>query len=133
MRSYDDMLTLEHPVSKKHPQMPLSDRAAQFSPFAALTGYEAAIEETARLTEQRPVLTDEEKLRINEKLLKLLASNAEGAITFFESDERKEGGHFKCKQGSIRRIDDIRGLLIVSDGEEIPLSDIVFVEVSDEW
>ncbi len=88
MSKYDDMLYLEHPVSKKHTQMALADRAAQFSPFAALTGYEAVIEETARQTEKRPVLTEEEKLRINEKLLKMLSSKEEGMISFFVPDRK---------------------------------------------
>ncbi len=133
MSKYDDMLYLEHPVSKKHPQMALADRAAQFSPFAALTGYEAVIEETARQTEKRPVLTEEEKLRINEKLLKMLSSKEEGMISFFVPDKKKEGGHFDCKRCAVHRVDDIRRVVITTSGEEIPLDDILFVEVSGEW
>ena len=68
---YDDILTLPHPVSAVHPQMPLKDRAAQFSPFAALTGYEEAVQETARLTESRPELDEDRKEALNEILGKL--------------------------------------------------------------
>ena len=88
---YDDIINLPHPTSERHPRMPMAARAAQFSPFAALTGYEDAVHETARLTSIRAELTEEEKSILDAKLQRLLPG-AKAAFTFFRPDGKKEGG-----------------------------------------
>ena len=93
--SYDDIINLPHPVSKNHPQMPLRDRAAQFAPFAALTGHDAAIKETARLTDERLELREEVIAQLNEKI-NIIRNNIgieqNVSITYFIPDEKKAGG-----------------------------------------
>ena len=128
---YADIIDREHPVSKKHPPMSMEERAAQFSPFAALTGYEAAVKETARLTDERDELDEDEKAIINGKLQNLerhLAEHPEAAVTYFEPDERKEGGSRKTVKGRIRKIDRDRQVLIFEGGEVIQISDILHME-----
>lgn len=124
---YDDIIDLPHPVSKKHPQMPRRDRAAQFSPFAALTGYEGEIEETARLTERRKPLDEEQSERL-ERRLRLLAEKAEERpeveITYFLPDERKAGGAYVTVRGSFRRIDEYEKTIVLADGRRIPIGEI---------
>lgn len=105
MGAYDDIINLPHPNSAKHPRMSMIDRAAQFSPFATLTGHGAAIEETARLTDRRIELTEEEKTVLDEKLRLLLETGGEGMITYFLPDERKDGGAYVAKLGTIKKID----------------------------
>lgn len=128
---YDDIIGLEHHVSKKHPQMPMSDRAAQFSPFAALTGYGDAVKETARLTDEKQTL-DEETLRsLNETLGFLKNSEAarpEITVTYFIPDEKKTGGSYATRKLNLKRIDDYRRRLVAEDGSEIPLDDIAGIE-----
>ena len=92
---YQDIINLPHHVSKTHPQMPLYDRAAQFSPFAALTGYEDAIRETARLTDNWVQLSEDKKQELDEKLRQLIADRERTesvTIIYFQPDDRKEGG-----------------------------------------
>ena len=93
-KEYEDIIGLPHHVSKVHPQMSIYDRAAQFSPFAALTGHEAAIQETARLTEEQAELNEDKKEELNEKLQELMAHAEEHlavTVTYFKPDDRKEG------------------------------------------
>ena len=128
---YDDILSLPHHVSQTHPQMPLSSRAAQFSPFAALTGYDAAIAETARLTETRRELTEEEQLRISERLRRLqerIRERPPVKLTYFRPDERKEGGAHLSVSGRARRLDEVSGVLELEDGQRIPFGDILSLE-----
>ena len=99
MYQYEDIINLPHHVSTTRPQMPMSDRAAQFSPFAALTGYDAAIKETGRLTDTKIELDDEELHNLNLKfqfLVEHLEDEPEVAVTYFKADERKAGGTEKC-------------------------------------
>ena len=128
---YDDIIDLPHHVSTTHPQMAVSDRAAQFSPFAALTGYEAAVQETARLTNQKAEL-DENSKEVLDKKLKLVRENL-GAhpaveVTYFVPDERKEGGSYVTAGGRVRKIQEYEGNLVFLDGTRIPLDDIVEIE-----
>ena len=105
--SYDDILQLSHPTSKTHPRMSRTARAAQFSPFAALTGYEAAIKETARLTDQELDLDDTMKAELNEKLSflkKHLKDKPQISITFFVPDTKKTGGAYKTTTGWVKKI-----------------------------
>ena len=127
-KDYSDIINLPHPVSKKHPQMSLYDRAAQFSPFSALTGHEAAIAETGRLTEERTELDEDAKERLDEKLQYLLSrlqeSGVEGLpirVTYFVPDEKKEGGAYQEYTGSLKRLDAYARALIFSDATEISL------------
>ena len=127
-KDYSDIINLPHPVSKKHPQMSLYDRAAQFSPFSALTGHEAAIAETGRLTEERTELDEDAKERLDEKLQYLLSRlqvcGSEGLpirVTHFVPDEKKEGGAYQEYTGSLKRLDAYARALIFSDATEISL------------
>lgn len=129
MGAYDDIINLPHPNSAKHPRMSMIDRAAQFSPFAALTGHGAAIEETARLTDRRIELTEEEKTVLDEKLRLLLETGGEGMITYFLPDERKDGGAYVTKLGTIKKIDPLEGRVILTDRTAIPIKDILEIEI----
>lgn len=134
-RDYSDIMHLDHPTSKKHPRMALSDRAAQFSPFAALTGYEAAVKETARLTDRRVELDEYEKAELDGRLQMLRENDkkdsgdyAEVIITYFLPDERKDGGSYTTVAGCVKKIDDYEREIVLRDGRKIPLDEIVGVE-----
>lgn len=129
MGAYDDIIHLPHPTSARHPRMPMIDRAAQFSPFAALVGHGAAIEETARLTDQKVELTEEEKTLLDEKLRLLLETGGEGTFTWFLPDERKDGGAYITATGKVKKIDPLEGRVILKDGTAIPIEDILEIEV----
>ena len=129
MGAYDDIINLPHPNSAKHPRMSMIDRAAQFSSFAALTGHGAAIEETARLTDRRIELTEEEKTVLDEKLRLLLETGGEGMITYFLPDERKDGGACVTKLGTIKKIDPPEGRVILTDHTPIHIEDILEIEI----
>lgn len=139
---YTDMLDLPHHVSSTHPQMPLANRAAQFSPFAALTGYDDQIRETARLTDEQIELSEEEKLRLDEQLRLIQerittrpdssdAGNVSVSITFFRPDTRKDGGSYVTISGAVKRIDTYERKIIfyaengISDGRSVALDDIL--------
>ncbi len=125
---YDDIIDLPHPTSAKHPRMPVADRAAQFSPFAALTGYEAAVQETARLTDERIELNEDELAALDEKLRTVLAWNGEAplvSITYFQADDRKAGGSYNTAQGYIRKLDELRRVIVMQDGSKIPVDDVL--------
>ena len=128
--AYDDIINLPRPVSVKHPRMSMIDRAAQFSPFRALTGYEDAIRETARLTGRRVELDEHAKAVLDEKL-HLLADMAEehpeAAVTYFVPDEKKSGGEYITAAGQIKRIDNCAGTLAFMTGQVIPIRDILAV------
>lgn len=126
--AYDDIINLPHPTSAKHPRMPIADRAAIFSPFAALVGHGAAIEETARLTDQKIELTEEEKTLLDERLRLLLETGRVGAFTYFLPDGRKDGGAYVTTVGTIKKIDPLEGQVILTDRTAIPIEDILEVE-----
>ena len=120
---YSDIIHLPHHVSKTHPQMSMHDRAAQFSPFAALTGYDSAILETARLTE--------EKITLNEDLQELLDIKFQQpliSITFFCPDKRKQGGSYVSISGTVKKLDLFQRILTLEDGMQIFLDDILSIE-----
>ena len=122
MGRYDDIITLEHPVSKVHLRMSVMDRAAQFSAFAALSGYEDAIDETERLTETYTELDEGEKEILNEQLLKIkenIASHPAATCTYFEPDPKKEGGAYRTYSGKVRKIDEYEKKLVFEDGTGI--------------
>ncbi|MGM9664740.1 MAG: hypothetical protein ACI3XF_07875 [Eubacteriales bacterium] len=131
MESYEDIINLPHHVSTTRPQMPMSDRAAQFSPFAALTGYDAAIKETGRLTDTKIELDDEELNNLNLKfqfLVEHLEDEREVAITYFKADERKAGGAYLEASGIVKKLDDFERVITMQDGTKIPMDDILNID-----
>ena len=125
---YADIIHLPHHVSRKHPQMSMTDRAAQFSPFAALTGHDAAIAEAARLTDERPILDESVKQEISD-LLQLAAtdSNLVLNIVYFVPDARKTGGSYTEISGRIKKLLPHEKLLIMDTGTRIPVEDIIAI------
>lgn len=124
---YDDIIHLQVPTSKKHPRMSLYDRAAQFSPFAALTGHEAAIEETARLTDGRMELDEDTKEQLNRKLQILReqkTTDTEVTFVYFVADEKKSGGAYRTVRGRVKRIDLYEQTVILQDQTVIPMEEI---------
>lgn len=125
---YDDILYLPHPTSAKHPRMPTSDRAAIFSPFAALTGHGDAIQETARLTETRIELDEDTKAVLDLKQ-QILADKIdewpEVSVVWFRPDEKKDGGQYVTTTGQLKKVDDIERTLRLVDGTTIPLDDVL--------
>ena len=128
MGAYDDIIHLPHPTSPRHPRMPMVDRAAQFSPFQALTGYREAIQETARLTGEKVELTEEEKAVLDEKLRLLADTGNEAAFTYFQPDGKKSGGSYVTALGAIKKLDPLEGRLVLADGTAIPIDDILEIE-----
>ena len=125
---YDDIINLPHHVSTVHAHMSLHDRAAQFLPFAALTGYEDAIKETGRLTKERISLSESEIESLNERLHILSGeqhSQPKISVTYFVPDEKKEGGAYETVEGYVKRIDEYRRVLIMADGLQISMEDII--------
>ena len=125
---YDDIIELPHPTSTKHPRMSISDRAAIFSPFAALTGHAAAIQETARLTDQKMELDEDTKAELDRRqaiLLERIVEQPEVTITWFCPDEKKSGGAYVVTVGRLKRVDDTAGTLRLADGMTIALDEIV--------
>ena len=124
---YDDILNLPHHVSASRPHMPAADRAAQFAPFAALTGYDAAVRETARQTDARLELDECEKEALNDKLRVLdehLENAPEVTVTYFRPDDRKAGGAYVTVSGAVRKIDGYGRVVILADGGRIPIDEI---------
>ena len=127
---YDDVIYRQHPTSKKHPRMSRMNRAAQFAPFAALTGYEESIEETARLTDQRIELSDEDISNINIKLNLIkerIKERPKVAIIYFQPDERKEGGAYITVTGKVRRIDEVNRVLVFDDERVVWIENMINV------
>ena len=124
---YDDIIHLPHHVSQNHPQMPMLDRAAQFAPFAALTGYEAAVGETARLTAEKRELSSQEAEELNRHLAALIArlpDRPEATVEYFVPDDRKSGGAYVTVTGRVRHISVPERTLVMEDGTVIALDDI---------
>lgn len=131
MGKYDDIISLPHPTSRKRPRMSVQDRAAQFSPFAALTGYDAAIRETARLTEERIELNEYEQAVLDQRITLLqehLKDLPEVTITYFQPDERKEGGKYHSLTGVVKKIDSYERQLVLADKSKIPIESILNLE-----
>lgn len=129
--NYKDIINLPHHVSTRHPQMSMMNRAAQFAPFAALTGHSAAIEETARLTELQQELADEDSEILNQKMAYLREAINEHptiSITYFEPDKRKSGGRYMSIEGQLQNIDDYNQTIVLKNGEAIPLKSILDIQ-----
>lgn len=129
--SYDDIIHLPHHVSATHPQMPAIDRAAQFAPFAALSGYDAAVREAARLTDKRLELDESVKEALNMKLQIIadhLKDRPEVAITYFEPDRKKAGGAYLTSVGTVKKIDGYLRIVVMTNGTVIPIDEIFSIE-----
>jgi hypothetical protein len=130
-KPYDDIIHLKHHVSATRPLMAAIDRAAQFSPFAALTGYDAAIKETARLTDKRLELDEYFKNVLNDKLQILadrMKEHPEIAITYFVPDTKKNGGAYVTAIGTAKKIDEYERIVVMADSTAIPMDDIISIE-----
>ena len=128
MTEYDDIIDLPRPKSKHEP-MPMSDRAAQFSPFAALTGYGDAIDETARLTDRRIELSEEERAELDYKQQYLATLDAPTVtVTYFVPDERKSGGAYVTHTGVLKRVDEVERIVVFKDGLRVPLDDVMDIK-----
>ena len=124
---YDDIIQLPHHVSARHPRLGADSYAAQFSPFAALTGYGEVVEEEARSTDARGELTEEEKLRLSDKLALLLdrmGDRPEISVTYFQPDRTKSGGAYVTVTGTVRKYDDFNRILHMTDGTALPVAEI---------
>ena len=124
---YDDIIHFQHPTSSRHPRMAAIDWAAQFSPFAALTGYQGTIRETSRLTEAKAELDENELAALDRKLRLLtdrLTDCPEVSITYFKPDDKKAGGSYQIITGTVKIIDVYKQAVILMDTTVIPISDI---------
>lgn len=131
MEKYREIIGLPHPVSKTRPQMPMSDRAAQFAPFAALTGYDSAIKETGRLTDERIEFDEEALTTLDMKyqlLMDALDDEPEVTITYFQPDERKTGGKYVSATGAVKKVDDFERRIIMQDGLKILMDDVLSID-----
>lgn len=131
MKDYCDIINLPHHVSKNRPQMSMHDRAAQFAPFAALTGYDDAVKETARQTNQKIELLDEQVAILNEKILLLnekIKDNPVITITYFIPDKKKEGGAYITIKGIVKKIDEYNKLITMQDDRKIKMDDIFDIQ-----
>ena len=131
LEKYNAIMNLQHHVSKTRPQMPMSDRAAQFAPFAALTGYDSAIKETGRLTDERIELDEEALTTLNMRyqlLMDALDEEPEVEITYFKPDGRKAGGKYVLVIGTVKKVDDFERLIAMQDGIIIPMDDVLSID-----
>ena len=131
MEEYDDIINLPHHVSKNHPPMPMMNRAAQFAPFAALTGYDAVINETGRLTDGFIELDENKKEQLNRRIAELKETIDEQpsvTITFFKPDERKAGGSYSTVSGQLKKVDEFNQKLVMKDDLVIPFNCIFDIQ-----
>ncbi|MEA4901351.1 hypothetical protein [Desulfitobacterium sp.] len=130
-RTYDDIINLPHPVSTTHPHMTVIDRAAQFSPFAALTGFDAAIKETARLADKRVELDEYIKDALNDRLQIIadrIKEHPEITITYFQPDAKKNGGAYVTAIGTVKKIDRYERVVAMANGTVIPIDEIISID-----
>ena len=128
---YEDIVNLPRHISKVHPQATMADRAARFSPFAAISGYEDMVKEAARVTEERIDITDATKELLNEKLnmiIEFLDEKPEVTITYFEPDKKKDGGAYISITGTVKRIDEYERIVLMSDDKKIRIDEIYAIE-----
>lgn len=130
IHEYDDIIELPHHQSTTRPHMSVHDRAAQFSPFAALTGYEAAVSETARLTEGKIELDEDAREALDEKLqfLQESAGRQQVSVTYFQPDIRKKGGTYLSVSGIIKKVNTYERVIVLEDGTTISLDDILDIQ-----
>ncbi len=131
MSKNDDIINLPHHQSTKHPQMPVLDRAAQFLPFAALSGYDADVKEVSRLTTEMLELSEDRKNELNDRLQilrKQTAPKSEVTITYFVPDVRKEGGSYCTLSGAIKKLDEQKHQIVMENGTIIPINSIYEIQ-----
>lgn len=131
-RNYDDIINLPHHISKTRHRMSLEQRSAQFAPFAALTGYEDEIAETGRLTSTKVDLDEEIKQVLDRKLQEItdnIKEQPRAAITYFVPDNKKDGGKYITAIRNIKKIDKYKNIIMLVDGTEIPINDIVDISI----
>ncbi len=131
--AYDDIIHLPHPEPKRHPRMSLEARAAQFAPFAALTGHQAVLAESARYTEMNPGLDEQQCVELNRsvnELLDRLHEHPMVVFTLFEKDTKKSGGHYREVRGNVAKIYEYERVFTLGDGQRIDLSTIVALKIS---
>lgn len=129
---YDDIINLEHPTSKRHPRMSAMDRAAQFAPFSALTGYDDMVVERARITGSRMELDDMQKMALDESMayvLEHLSERPQVKITWFIKDARKSGGHYQEIEDAVQNVEVPNRMIILRNGLKIPMDDILEILV----
>lgn len=128
---YEDIINLPRHISNKRSAMPIQDRAAQFSPFAALTGHDAAVKETARVTERRIDLDQYMKEDLNDKLqilIKRIKENPKIKIKYFQADKNKDGGTYIIVNNRVKKIDEYEKIIFMEDNTIIPIDNIVKIE-----
>lgn len=128
---YDDIINLPHHVSSTRPRMSMIDRAAQFSPFAALTGYDSAIKEASRLTDEKIELDEEALNNLNTKfqiLFERIDEQPDIAITYFQPDETKSSGAYLTTTDKIKKIDEYERIITTANGTKIPMDDVINLE-----
>lgn len=125
---YKDIINLPHHISKKHPQMTIENRAAQFAPFAALVGHDEAVKETARLTTNKKEIDNDLKNILDKKLQIInenIADNPKATITYFVPDEKKEGGQYLTITEKVKKIDTYKQVIILANKKQININDII--------
>lgn len=135
MGKYDDIINLPHHVSKTYPQMSMYSRAAQFAPFAALTGYEGQIKETARLTNDRIDIDEELKSILDSKLQEIqdkLKTRPTVEFTYFVPDSKKDGGKYVTVAGIIKKIDEYKQVIVLENKQEIPIQEIIDISIVED-
>lgn len=132
MNEYDDIINMPHHQSSKRPHMSSHQRAAQFAPFAALTGFDAAIDETARLTDQKLELSDEQADHLNaqiQRIIENIADKPQVEITYFVPDNHKSGGEYVTVTGRVRRVDDHNREIVFVDGMTVAIDDVYVISI----
>ena len=130
-KQYADIINQSRPVSPKHPPMSMLNRAAQFSPFAALTGYDAAVKETARLTDEKIALDEYAKSMLSDRLQMIaeyIDDLPEVTFTYFVPDKKKSGGAYVSVTGTVKEIDEFERIVVLGDGTKIPILEIFEIE-----
>lgn len=130
--NYEDIMALPHYEPKNHPRMSMANRAAQFAPFAAMTGHDEAIREAARLTDEQVQLSDEDNDELNRKMMllrEMLGEKPVVVITYFQPDSKKSGGTYMTAEAPLKDIDDIAQTIILSNGMAISLSTIIDIQI----
>ena len=128
---YEDIIRIPRHISKTHPQASMADRAARFSPFAAISGYEEMVKEAARVTEERIEITEAEKAILNEQLnmiAEFLNDEPEVTITHFVPDKKKSGGAYISITGVVKRIDELKRIVVMKNNKKIKIDDIYLIE-----
>lgn len=128
MGRYDDIIEMPHHVSKTRTPMSMKNRAAQFAPFAALTGHDEAVNETARLTTSKETLSEVEQNRLSKRLAYAIELQSPVTVTYFVPDDRKEGGKYVTASGIIKTVDEYDGCIVFTDKRSVRLADIIALD-----